>query len=79
MKRYSKLCELQTVPKHLKAGLHSSTSDYFQLAWGERGLGKGIFLLFGGHASDTPVLEGLSAPDHDGQVLGELGVSLCPL
>lgn len=66
-------------PEHLTTGLYSFTSDYFELAWGEWGLGEGIFLLFGGHTSDTPVLEGLSAPDHDGQVLGELGISLCPL
>lgn len=57
-------------------GVARLTSDDLQLAGGQRGLGQSVFLLLGGHSSDATVLERFRAPDHDGQVLGELGVSL---
>lgn len=52
------------------------TSDDLQLAGGQRRLGQGVLLLLGGHSGHAAVLEGFRAPDHHGEVLGELGVPL---
>lgn len=56
-------------------GVHL-TSDDLQLAGRQRGLGQSVFLLLGGHSGHAAVLEGFRAPDHHGQVFGELGVAL---
>lgn len=56
-------------------GLHV-TSDDLQLAGRQRRLGQSVLLLLGGHSGYAAVLEGFRAPDHHGEVLGELGVAL---
>lgn len=56
-------------------GVHV-TSDDLQLAGRQRRLGQGVFLLLGGHSCHAAVLEGFRAPDHHGEVFGELGVAL---
>lgn len=76
--RFPKLCGLNRKRKASSLFV-SLTSDDFQLAGRQRRLGQGVFLLFGGDSGDATVLQGFRAPDHYGQVLGELGVSLGPL